>query len=732
MISHRTVERPAVMPEKMAPRSSTKLQDHHVARTAVVYVRQSTAQQVFHNTESTERQYDLVHRAVHLGWVGDQVEVIDEDLGRSGTTAVGRFGFQRLLAEVSLNHVGIILSTEMSRLARSNKDWHQLIELCAIFRTLLADQDGVYDPTDYNDRLLLGLRGMMSEAETHILQGRMHEALLHKARRGDVYLLPPVGYVKLPDGGFALDPDEQARSVIHLIFDEFDRLGSIRRVLRHLQAQGIKMPIRPHAGPNKGLLEWRRPTRSVVRSVLTHPLYAGIYRYGNRQTDRRRKKPGRPGTGRVFVEQDRYHAWIPEHCPAYITQERYQRNQKIIKENRILHTTKGPTRPGEALLAGILFCGRCQRRMLVHYSGPGQKLRYACQTGKENNDIPRCQRMSGGVLDQLVTDKIMLALQPAALDLSLQAIEDLEKEQARLNKDWRQRLERCRYEADRAKRQYQASEPENRLVARELERQWETALQQLEVLEQDYSRFRQSHPLILSDEQRAFILSLSENLPTVWHAPTTSASDRQRIVRLMVARVVVNIQGSTDQVDVTLHWSGGFESNHELIRPVLGYRHMADHEAMFLRIEELRQQGRTFAEIAAALNQEGFRPAQRADEFNINIVSRIFRKLRQQRPSAREIAKRDELREHEWFALTLAAKLQMPKNTLLEWMRRGWVRVMRQLPGYRGRKICWADAAEIGRLTRLRDTNHSWWDLPLPPELTTPMAPVAEPSTLNS
>jgi hypothetical protein len=551
----------------------------------------------------------------------------------------------------------------------------------------------------------------------------MHEALLNKARRGDLYMLPPVGYMKLPAGRFALDPDEQAQSVIRLIFDEFDRWGSIRGVLRYLQVNDIKLPIRPHKGPNQGLLEWRRARRAAVHTALTHPLYAGIYCYGRRQTDPRRKKPGRRETGRIVVEPENYHALIPEHCPAYITQERYERNQRIIQQNRILISSKGPAREGPALLGGIVFCARCQRRMGVHYSGAGQRLRYACLTGRQDADTPRCQSLSGRVLDELVTEKILLALRPAALEVSLQAADDLKQECQRLDQDWRQRLERCRYEADRAQRQYQAVEPENRLVARELERQWEQVLQQVETLERDYARFRQTHPATLSDEQRDLIRSLSENLPALWQASTASASDRQRIVRLLIERVVVYVHDSSEHVDVALHWSGGFASRHELLRPVLRYAQRGDYDRMVDRIEELRRRGLTFTEMAEHLNREGFRPAQRAEKFHKDIVCRIFRKLRKQRLSAREITRQELLGENEWFALSLAAQLQLPKNTLLHWVRRGWVHVTRQLPGYRGRKICWADADEIDRLSRLRGTPRNWWDFPLPAELTTPKIP---------
>lgn len=275
--------------------------------------------------------------------------------------------------------VGIILGIELSRLARSNKDWHQLIELCAIFRTMLADQDGLYDPTNYNDRLLLGLRGMMSEAELHILQGRMYQAVLNKARRGELYILPPVGYVKLPTGEFAIDPDEQVESVVRLVFDEFDRLGTVRGVVRYLIRNDIKMPIRPHKGPNRGTLEWRRPTRDTVTTILTHHRYKGTYRYGHRQVDPRQKRPGEPGSGRVVTEAENYHALIPDHCPAYITAERYERNQKRLADNRARAESKGSPREGPSLLAGVVKCGRCDRIMNVHYSGKGGTLRYSCQ-----------------------------------------------------------------------------------------------------------------------------------------------------------------------------------------------------------------------------------------------------------------------------------------------------------------------------------------------------------------
>src|SRR3954452_3226263 len=314
--------------------TSAKIRDWHRQRKALVYIRQSTPQQVLDHRKSADRQYALAQRARALGWAAEQVEVIDEDQGHSGQSIQGRLGFQYLLAEVGLDHVGIILGLEMSRLARSNKDWHQLLELCAIFRTLLADQDGLYDPTDYNARLLLGLKGTMSEAELHVLRSRMYQGLLNKARRGEVFNHPPAGYVKSPAGAFVLDPDEQVQGVIRLLFDQFQRQGSVSGLLHYLVAHHIRMPIRPHHGPNRGQLEWRRPNRVTLQYLLHHPIYAGYYRWGHRACDPRRKVSGRPGTGRTVRPPEECLVLLEGRCPAYITAERFRANQQRLQANR--------------------------------------------------------------------------------------------------------------------------------------------------------------------------------------------------------------------------------------------------------------------------------------------------------------------------------------------------------------------------------------------------------------
>lgn len=698
---------------------SSKLRPRHYEGVAFVYVRQSTTHQVLNHRESANRQYSLVELAIQLGWPADRVEVIDEDQGQSGATAEGRSGFQRLLAEVGLDHVGIILGIELSRLARSNKDWHQLIELCAIFGTMLADQDGLYDPTDYNDRLLLGLRGIMNEAELHVLQGRMHQALLSKAKRGEVYVRAPVGYVKLPSGEFALDPDEQAQGVIRLIFDEFDRRGSVRAVVQYLQQKDIKLPIRPHSGPRKDQLEWRSVTPSVVNRVLKHELYAGMYRFGYRQTDPRRKKPGQPHAGRIAVSPERYHALIPDHCPAYISRERFLRNRQRIYDNRFCAQTRGAARDGRSLLAGIVFCGRCGHRMTVAYSGHPEVMRYYCTTGLNDFRVPRCQSLSGAGLDELVTEKVFRTLEPAALEISILAAADIEEEQRQLHDHWHRRRERAQFEVDRAKRQYQLVEPENRLVARELERQWELALRGLQELELAYARTCQSSPAVLTDAQQQAIRSLAESVPKLWRSPTTTSSERQRIVRMLIERITVTMDGTSERVDVALRWSGGFVSQHELSRPVRSYQQMAESDQLRRRLIELKGSGSSYAEIAVQLEREGFRPANQAIRFNKAIIGRMAKRV------CRELTKTKNtpaplLEQHEWTLKRLSEALDIPQTTLHNWTKRGWLHVSRQFPGYRGMLVCWADPAELDRIRRLRQTPWHFGDPPLPAELTTP------------
>ena len=698
---------------------STKVQAGHLQRSAIVYIRQSTPHQIIDNRESTERQYALVHRAADLGWAALQVEVIDEDQGKSGSTAEGRLGFQKLLAEVSLDHVGIILGLEMSRLARSCKDWHQLLELCAIFRTLLADQDGLYDPTDYNDRLLLGLKGTMSEAELHILKGRLNAGLLNKARRGELLKLAPIGYLKMPTKDFVIDPDEQVQAVVRMAFDLFDRKGSVRGVLRYLVDHRIRIGIRPHYGPNRGKLEWRYPTLHAVQNIIRNPIYAGIYRYGYRQTDPRRKKPGQRGSGRVLVRADECVAFIPDRMPAYITLERFEANQKQLAANRARYDALGVPRRGRSLLGGLLFCGLCGRRMAVHYTGRSQSLRYVCWRAKEKYEGCHCAGLAGRVLDELVAEQVLVALQPAALELSMAAADDLQQERDRLTENWRQRLERARYQAERAARQFEAVEPENRLVARELERRWEAELKDQRQLEVEYEQFHRTQPIDLSAEERARILALARDLPAIWHAPATTPADRQRIIRLVLTRVIVTIETASDCVAVALEWAGGFTSQHEVTRPIQTYRQRADFGQLLSRVRELHGAGKSAKEITEALNSEGFHAIKPGDLFNQGIVANFLAKYVSCESGKRHESLKAKLGRHEWLVKDLATKVPVSPTNVYRWLKLGRLNY-RHLAGSPRTVVCWADADEIKRLRKLRYARRGWWEPPPSKELTTP------------
>jgi DNA invertase Pin-like site-specific DNA recombinase len=696
-----------------------KIQARHHQRLAVVYVRQSSPQQVHEHRESADLQYDLRRRATELGWPADRVTVIDEDQGRSGRSVAGRPGFQWLLAEVALDHVGIILGIELSRLARSCRDWHQLIELCGIFHTLLADQNGLYDPTDHNDRLLLGLSGIMSEAELHILRGRMLAGARNKARRGELYNHAPIGYARVPGGGLMLDPDEQARDVVRLIFEKFDELGTVSGLLRYLVRHGIRLGFRPHFGPHKGELEWRRPNRTTLNFLLHHPIYAGAYSHGRRPTDPRRKVPGRPATGRVVVPMDQWEVLIPDHLPGYISWEHYESNLQRLARNSARSGAMRAARGGDSLLAGLMVCARCGRRMLVAYTTKGHRVRYQCQRGAMDYAEPRCQSLAGGALDELVAGQVLRGLEPAALELSLRAVADAERERARLARHWEQRLERARHDAERAARQYHAAEPENRLVVRELERRWEQAMLVQRQVEDEYDRFRHGRPVELTSLDVKMIESLAGDIPALWRAATTTVQDRQEVVRHLVERVAVAIQGETEWVDVAIHWAGGFVSRHEVRRPVMRVEQLRDHTELMRRVAELHGAGRTAREIAEALNREGFRPPKRRETYNKAMVQVLLARRGRSGPRPGELTGEDPRGNDEWWLSDLSRELGMPQPTVHGWVGRGWIRG-RKSPGAGGRWILWADAEELERLRRLRAYRRTWPDETYPAELTTP------------
>jgi DNA invertase Pin-like site-specific DNA recombinase len=678
---------------------SEKVLSWHRDRLAVVYVRQSTAQQVLDHQESTRLQYGLADRAQALGWAADRVLVIDEDLGRSGTRADERVGFQRLVSEVSLDHVGLILGLEMSRLARSNRDWYQLLELCALFRTLIGDLDGVYDPAHYNDRLLLGLKGTLSEAELHVLKQRMHEGRRNKARRGELRFALPIGYVWDPAGTVGFDPDEQVQAVVRLVFRKFAELGTLHGVLRYLADHQIQLGVRVREGPGKGDLVWRRPNRMTLQMLLKHPLYAGAYVYGRRQEDPRRRRAGQTRSGRVVMAREDWLAFVPDQAPAYISWDQYERNQAQLAANRARTESRGAVRTGRALLAGLVRCGRCGPRMIVRYESARAGPAYVCARHASDYGAPHCQQVPAPPLDAFVSRHVLAALEPAALELSLTATERLEHERSELLALWQQRRERAAYEAERARRQYDAVEPEHRLVVRTLERQWEAKLVAQQQLEEAYHRFQQEQPRTLSGAERAAIRRLATDIPALWTASTTTPADRQELIRQIVDAVVVAAEGKSERVQVTIRWIGGGQTVGTVIRPIRHASDLSTYAAMCEQVRTWTGERLPAASIAERLNAAGYRPA-RGGAFGVQAVHELQRPLQLTgiRPQARS---RTKLSPEEWWSADLAQTIGLPKGSLQHWIRRGWVRARQEPTGLR-RWIVWADAAEQDRLRRLQ------------------------------
>jgi len=681
-----------------------KIQGWHRDRLAVIYVRQSSRQQVLDHGESTRLQYGLTDRAAALGWPASRVMVIDEDLGRSAANAAERPGFARLVAELTMGHVGLVLGLEMSRLARAGRDWHQLIELCSLAGALLADADGVYDPNWYNDRLLLGLKGTMTELELHLIRQRMASGRLAKAGRGELAVPLPAGYARRPSGEVALDPDEQVQAVIRLVFGLFDQLGTVHAVLRFLVAHQVQIGMRERSGPGKGEVVWRAPHQQGLINMLRNPAYAGIYAYGRSRTNPARRLPGREHSGRARgLDAGQWLVRIEGALPGYISVEQYERNQARLAANRARAESLGAPREGPALLGGLVVCGICGHRLGVSYEASGQGLtgRYCCQRRHDNYGGPRCQQMAARFLDEYVVAQVLSALAPAALELSVTAAGQVEARRAEAGRIWRQRLERADFACDRARRQYQLAEPENRLVARQLEREWEAALAERAHLGEEYERYQRVRPARLSAAELAAIRALAGDIPALWAAPATTVADRKRLLRAVIDSVQVTADGATERVHATITWAGGHQTHAGLARPVARIDQLSYYPALTERITALAGEGLDSAAIAGQLAAEGFRTPRLHDRFHVGEIQQLIRRLGL-RPGLDHDHRTDHgsLGPGQWWLAALAREIGMPVATLFGWLRRGWVTGRQDTrPPYRW--IITAGPAEVERLRAL-------------------------------
>lgn len=584
-----------------------RLTTAHRAKLAYVYVRQSSLNQVRQHQESTQLQYRLVDRAIGLGWPHERVQVIDEDLGKSGAGSIERHGFQKLIAEIGLGNAGLVVSLDASRLARNNRDWHQLLELCSVFGVLIADGERLYDPRAYHDRLLLGLSGIMSEAELHQIRMRLHQGERQKAARGELRLPLPAGLAHDRGGMIILNPDEEVQARLLLVFAKFRELQSARGVMRFLCTSGLPLPVRPLLGPAPHDVVWRQADSARVRNILQNPAYAGAYVYGRRQKDPSRCRTG-SSRGTVKVAVGEWAVCLQAAHPGYISWEEFMANQRRLADNvnRYEAGHTGAPRRGAALLQGIAVCGRCGRRMCLRYTGPnGDYPVYCCRVDRDQRGGALCQEVRALPVDTLVERALLGALAPDQIAIAIAAMGQLEEEGRQLERQWTLRRERARYEAERARRQYDAVEPENRLVARSLEHSWEDKLRAVEAIEQEYQRWRSEEPLVIGEAERAALQSLGENLPQIWHAATTLPADRKRMLRFVVQEVVLDQKRAPGQVWLRIIWKTGATSEHRLQRRVHTYRDYIDLGRLRRRITELNSAGKMDKEIAAMLNQEG-------------------------------------------------------------------------------------------------------------------------------
>jgi DNA invertase Pin-like site-specific DNA recombinase len=603
---------------------SNKITDSHRQRLAIVYVRQSDPRQVLHHRESGINQRALQQRVRELGWPSNRLRLIDDDQGQSGRSAAGREGFQSLVAEVSLRKVGLVMGYEVSRLSRNNADWYRLLELCALFDTLIADADGIYHPREFNDRLLLGLKGTLSEAELHSLRLRLDAGRLSKAKRGELVQHLPTGYRRQPDGGIDLDPDASVRDRLRLVFTKFAELGSMQKVVRFLVRHHLRLPRRQTSGLDAGQVLWKEASSPAVQSILKNPAYAGVFAYGRRIVDRSRQVPGRPATGRIRQPKDRWVAWVPGAYPAYITVAEYERNQATIAENHQAMaerlSRRQAFRTGAALLTGLVRCGRCGHAMSVSYKG--HRVQYVCVGAKHRSAGPTCQHLAGHRLDEAVTQAFFAALNPASID----ALDRVTAGQAAHHREVLAHLEqevtRLEYAAKRAERQYDRVDPENRLIAATLEAKWEAALGEWEQakarLGEERSRTPPSAPV--PPEWRAAFADVGPRLPELW--PKLSGEARKRLLRTLVTGVNL-LREDDGVVRIRIVWVGG-EVCERAVRLPISSRLRSEHEAKIVtRIRELVNDGHRDDGIAERLNAEGLTPC-RSETFTGKIV-RILR-----------------------------------------------------------------------------------------------------------
>ena len=599
-----------------------KIRLHHQQRLACVYIRQSTTEQVRHHQESQLNQERMADRARQLGWPAEQVQLITEDLGKSGSLSQQRSGFGNLLSDISLGKVGIVFCYEVSRLARNSADWHHLKEAAALFDTLIADYDGIYDLHQFNDRLLLGLKGTMSEAELHLLKLRMAAGRQRQLERGAYRQILPTGLVRLESGDVIKDLDEQVRQVIGLVFDTFARLKSCSQVLQYFHREKIRLPRRQLRGPAAGTVVWKPATTGALYSILTNPAYAGTFAHGRKPLDKSQPMGHRLNRPRRLLPIEAWEYVHHDHYPAYISWEVFLENQQRMSANR-QHRWQpdrdeaGAIRQGNALLQGIVFCGHCGHQMHTKHKGVGK---YACFARKQISGGDICLIVNADYVDPGVVKAFFTAVQPAQLDVLAAVLREQNEAHAQLAQQWQQRLQRAQYEAHLAQRQYDAVDPDNRLVAAELERRWEAKLQALATTEREVEAFEQRpSPAVLTSQLRRQFQTICDDLPLIW--AELSHQEKKLLLRSLIKRVSLT-RVEVDRVAIRVVWVSGHYSAFAVHVGTRATSDLPHYEDMMARIHQLWQQGVDDAAIAADLTAKGYHSA-RSEQMSANSVTHL-------------------------------------------------------------------------------------------------------------
>ena len=587
-----------------------KIQSTHRERTAYVYVRQSTPLQVVENRESTERQYHLRERAIELGWPASRVEVIDEDQGRTGSASAHRTGFQRLVSEVGMGKVGLVLMLEASRLARNNSDWYRLIEICGVSDTLIGDETAVYSPREPNDRLLLGVKGTISEAELFTLRTRLYEGRWNKARKGLLQFPLPIGYVRGMDGSWELDPNLKVRERLRYVFELFRRHAVARIVVRDLRQQGLDLPTRAVSREGYGSLLWKAASLSAVVRILHNPAYTGAYVFGrwDYSGPRRSSKSGKALPHLLSVAQ--WPVNLLDHHPAYLDWGEFVKNQERLRQNWSPEGSRGVEREGTALLQGIAICGICGHKMGVQHHAVTERRSssYVCQRGYQYGDTGVCQSMTSRPVDTAVAEAFLEAASPTSLQVAVRVLDQIEQNLTAERRQQQMQLEQARYEARLAERQYDAVDPANRLVAAELERRWNEKLERAAQLEKAYAQAEQEAQWQLSAEERTAIAQLSCDLPAIWHAETTTNQDRKRLLRMAIESVQLDGINFPGEIEMQIRWRSGVITRLTVKRPVRGEWSLKTPAEAVTRIHDLAGKY-SYAQIAEQVNRAGFRTA---------------------------------------------------------------------------------------------------------------------------